>query len=127
MKTKMTPQAHTPTPWRFKLSVDDAQKYVYAAEVLGADQRRVYLRKKYFGEGITSDQLSVDAAFIVRAVNSHEELVTRMHTLVASLDSVLANTESHKDAFGGSRHSIMRMLRNDIALGKEAIAKAEGK
>jgi hypothetical protein len=66
-----------------------------------------------------------NAGRVIRAVNCHEELVGRLHTLIASLESIAINIKETKGNLGGRQYSIVRMIENDCAIGKEAIAHAE--
>lgn len=54
-------------------------------------------------------------------------LMIQLQVLVASLESINANIERFPDAFGGSTHSIVRMIRNDVAITKEILAHADAK
>lgn len=89
--------SHTPTPWKIEWNIDP----INAGEHSTGEVQ------------IWADVSEADAAFIVRAVNAHQEMKL-------TLESVLANIQENKEAFGGSRYSIISMI-------KKAIAKAEGR
>ena len=57
------PAAHTPTPWRLEVMTDIDKSGNYS---------RVRANKKLIGALMDTE----DAAYIVRAVNAHEELLT---------------------------------------------------
>lgn len=120
IRQALKPQVqHTPTPWIAELST------IYS---LPLQKEKVENDGQWTdGSIVTSVINRADAAFIVRVVNAHEELVIRLRTLIASLESIDANIQRRPESFGGSRRSIENVIRNDIAIAKEAIAKAEGK
>lgn len=113
---------HTPTPWQADKCVK-RQGYTIAQTATREHPATLV----NIAQVVDGSESEANAAFIVRAVNAHEELVIRLRTLIASIESIDSNIDHHQDAFGGSTHSIVRMIRNDIAIAKETIAKAEGK
>jgi hypothetical protein len=61
-----TPAAHTPTPWKTVIGVG-------AADV--SDKKNTAIARCMSFNGLSQKQAEVNAAFIVRAVNSHEALL----------------------------------------------------
>lgn len=80
MKTKT--EKHTPTPWR----ADNDFAHDYQCRL------RIFLESsdgKYIGEVTgeqTGNEIEGNAAFIVRAVNSHEALIDKAERLLEYLD-----------------------------------------
>lgn len=110
---------HTPTPW---VADDNIIKASFFDE---SWNKQIPASKSVEKIGVMN--ACEDAAFIVRAVNSHQTLIAELNGAKAALESMLDNTEQDQDAFGGSRHSIIKMLHDDISRIKLTIAKAEGK
>ncbi len=97
IEAKEKPQTHTPTPWKVMNRTDkQVSGYIHSTE-LGIDKGHV---------GLVKPQ---DAAFIVRVVNAHEELIEALKRL--------ANITNAKK--GSVKASI-------VAEAWEASAKAEG-
>lgn len=112
---------HTPTPWDIGRTLITAQTKRWTAEAVQAndfhENRMIFADFKFSDEGrsrrlIAKCENFEDAAFIVRAVNSHEELLGELKSLVAWVEEDEARAES-----------LERQLNN----AKAAIAKAEGK
>ena len=96
---------HTPTPWTTDgVAIWNEIGNVVAASVSTADTRLYHTKTDY-------KQASVNAAFLVRAVNAHEEL---LDAVKMALDAELSLAAR-----------IPRPLR--IKFLKQAIAKAEGR
>lgn len=94
MKTTTASQ-HTPTPW----------KVIGREEIWGATEKLIAdMSHSAYGDG---QAIEANATFIVRAVNSHQELLELAH-IILRLSFQRGNTE------------LMRRC-------KEAIAKAEGR
>lgn len=72
----MSNTKHTPTPWTL-----DAYK-----DVIGADDVTVASVYCTVQGGVDMDDLN--AAFIVRAVNSHEQLVTALNRAVRAIENL---------------------------------------
>lgn len=94
-------EGHTPTPW----------KLIAETRILGEGMS---LAKMLYNqaEGRSLDEAKVDAAFIVRAVNSHEELLKALKRIVE---------------INGSTGGAKALVEEFKFIAREAIAQAEGK
>lgn len=92
---------HTPTPWKASLRFQNNLPNDY-----------VITDGKWGGIAIASSDNEANAAFIVRAVNSHEELLTALKIAVFEL-SVKSGDKNR--------------IKNAVDRAKQAIIKAEGK
>lgn len=96
---------HTPTPWHTDPGIGDG--CVWAKEKTGQHTARLK----------TICRTSIDdAAFIVRAVNSHDELVAVLKGIVSSGESAARNADKWDDI------PVARAAYDDA---RAAIAKAE--
>lgn len=102
---------HTPTPW--KVITDNACSGMFS-EIIGSNRRFVIKEKEY--EGLHWENKE-DAAFIVRAVNSHEDLLSITQVML----DWLTNKQNLKPSELGRHLETLRTLT------EKAIAKAEGK
>ena len=103
--------AHTPTPWKVR-------EYKYGKDYTGVIETMegIYLGEMSCTMGQTKEEvqtLIANAAFIVKAVNSHSSLVATLHHIQ---DLAEENTHSVQDGYC----QIAEWARNQIA-------KAEGK
>lgn len=96
--TECKPQ-HTPTPWRVGAK---ASQCVY-----GADESPIFMVDSM--EEHTRAQEKIDAAFIVRAVNSHEELLNALKDVCYAVNN-----------WPESKAEVLKIAQS-------AIAKAEGR
>ncbi len=94
-KDKNQELSHTPTPW--EVGFNKADRTYHIVDCIG-------------GSTMAFSADEENAAFIVRAVNAHEELLHALKCLVAQYDE--ANEESFAEAYGNAL---------------EIIAKAEGR
>ncbi len=102
--------AHTPTPWKVR-------EYKYGKDYTGVIETMdgIYLGEMSCTMGQTKkeDQTPIaNAAYIIRAVNAHEDLVTALKASIKLMESKDTSWSFHEDIFIQMR---------------EAIAKAEGK
>lgn len=67
---------HTPTPWRIEPEPDD--EYI----IRGANDEWIANNTPYYPSAPSGD----DAAFIVKAVNSHDKLVEALRDVLARMD-----------------------------------------
>ena len=95
---------HTPTPWFNWGTYHQGRRPTICSKAPGSGYS--------VGSEIASVNTDADAAFIVKAVNSHEELLGELKSLVAWIEEFPERAESME-----------RQLNN----AKVAIAKAEGK
>jgi hypothetical protein len=75
--------AHTPTPWRLEIEGDER---MVVSSAIDKDGDRVLVCDLYRGGYDYSDlgySMDANAAFIVRAVNSHDELVAALEGICA--------------------------------------------
>jgi hypothetical protein len=102
---------HTPTPWK----VDGCAVTSDVFNICTLDTTAKDMNENQIGMG----ELSANAAFIVRAVNTHEELLETLKTVVVYMDAQCkVNGEfSTADAPGYA-------MRRKV---EQAIAKAEGR
>lgn len=82
-----TQPAHTPTPWRFKGSQESISR---RGDVLG---RPHPIDGGDYSPICTTSQ-DEDAAFIVKAVNAHEELVSMLEAIQVQLECPARNTNA---------------------------------
>jgi len=110
--------AHTPTPWEF------------VEEPYDASEADLFCRSIYSGgyKGLLvaradQDFSKADAAFIVKAVNAHGDMLAALQTLVASAESVLAELKPGQSLApaGATKTNI---LASDVNAAKRAIAGA---
>lgn len=99
--TPSSPGAHTPTPWQLQTS---------------PDMRRPHLIHGQYGAIARVERKGGDAAFIVRAVNAHDDLVAALRDLRTTL---LA------DDMNGTLSRASR--KRAVGIVKDALAKAEGR
>ena len=109
--TQGTGPAHTPTPW----SIDK--------ETINDPDVVIESKSGCFVAQVSSDaddtEAQANAAFIVRAVNAHEELLDNIRQAIRALEAGLDDTG---ECIG--HVSTMDCVVDDL---KQAIAKAEGK
>lgn len=99
---------HTPTPWITDgVAIWNEIGNVVAASVSTADTRLYHTKTDY-------KQASVNAAFIIRAVNAHEELVSLLYRALAEIK------EFHEESSDEPPCRVEKDL-------EQAIAKAEEK
>lgn len=70
---------HTATPWKSRVTYSNGEP----------DGACVYSGARHVADcmdGLNQDECEANAAFIVRACNAHEELVTFAHNVLASLE-----------------------------------------
>lgn len=110
----MKPQAHTPTPWKVQVEYGDpgiprnqgGGEKVY---ICAADGKKVAKPLREFRGTFTPGtgwekierplpEVKANAAFIVRAVNSHEELLGLVKSLVGALPYGYATLEREANA-----------------------------
>lgn len=107
MKTKTATPTHTPTPWRIVLAptqiVTDGEIIATLNNAMGVEQRQG------------------NAAFIVRAVNSHEELMEAIKVAYQFFNTE-ANTPD-ENGLVAAGNSVVRVVLRKM---KQAIARAEG-
>lgn len=101
---------HTPTPWNIAPGRNAADNTIEIREGLYSAVAYVAPRPHY------ADNQEANAAFIIRAVNSHEELLDSLHYI----KELAENATDHTAAIG----LILDFLNHDG--GAEAIRKAEG-
>src|SRR5271157_3455432 len=103
--TEVKPEVqHTPTPWKVSVHVDGCNFTSYMineVELAGAE---------------SDEEAEANAAFIVRAVNAHEELL-RVAKFLITLD----------DDCGREHRRINGLLSDARLMVEQAIARAEGK
>jgi hypothetical protein len=106
---------HTPTPWKVNDCRDSGwmDNAIYIAKDSGENLARVY---KDYGN------VEANAAFIVRAVNAHDELVAKLSAVQSILNSLTIGTQT--TAFGRDRSNALRDEANRII--NSALAKARG-
>lgn len=112
---------HTPTPWKepqyigentYWIATPSGNKY--------SDHQECGLKVKPWGNR-SINQDKADAAFIVRAVNSHEALKTQLQSLYDLVCNIQSNVEG--------ANIVMREAENvgcNLEAVREAIAQAEG-
>jgi hypothetical protein len=107
---------HTPVPWTVNIRKDDYISSITDADgysiIRLSDQYRGYPE---CGEDLVMDMESEDAAFIVRACNSHDELVE------ACKLGLRYASEASSAALGESN-----AILDDIGIIRAVLAKAEG-
>lgn len=115
MKTKIKTQ-HTPTPRYF----DTKMKEFLPKSEGGGEKITLHAGNKRIGTSNREDlaEAKVNAAFIVRAVNSHEELVWQLKSAQRWIDRARTLLTPDQQGYCG--------FHNDSPTQK-AIAKAEGK
>jgi hypothetical protein len=80
----MDTSKHTPTPWRASDSVGpNMQSYTQSACVTGLGEHRMKIIAGCFSDIGGVDVAAANAAFIVKAVNSHEQLVAAARQALA--------------------------------------------
>lgn len=99
---------HTPTPWFNELST------VYASHSYQSESDEPPI--------VCSTINRADAAFIVRAVNAHEELLTALRSAHRALEYLADPDEEGLKCTGHSR--MAQCIQDDMM---QAIGKAEGK
>lgn len=102
---------HTPTPWNQEGRAITCERWSTIATV---DNGATDMDENV----ITEDEADANAAFIVRAVNAHEELLTALKKSAAILD-VLVNSDLSADDYKDAERYLL--------LAQQAIANAEGK
>lgn len=109
----MTTNAHTPTPWSAEFSGGRG------AWIKGANSEWSALAC-----GDTDDSANHNAAFIVRAVNAHEELVAALKQIASQGGNLSdAAIQSVGGVNDGRQRAIMYLNSRDLALA--ALAKLE--
>ncbi len=111
-KTKTNEVSHTPTPWHFEESslngVPKGESFWLANDTEEGNTTAHLLLNK---AGHKDDaQVRVDAAFIVRAVNAHEEMLEALKGAMMIVKALSSDNDTHF-----------------VKLAEQAIAKAEGK
>ena len=117
----MTTATHTPTPWK----VNYAQEIngTFKAEILpGMNEHQAVA----YTWGATLDQTLSNAAFIVRAVNSHEHLVEALKGLFDMVRDGKLVRDIAGDAKPDWALSSMELVMK-LSKAQQAIAEAEGK
>ncbi len=113
--TKQAPAPHTPTPWRI---VDDSELTI--ADAHGGSAIA------YLNMDPNEKVRYADAAFIVRAVNAHDDLLAACKDALRKLDLVVMNAMITPSMLGNGSRAIGSYIATVDAL-RAAIAKAEGK
>ena len=118
MKIETKPQ-HTPTPWKLDGNdiVVDAQGMIACAYGFIVN-----------GKAIRTPETFANAAFIVRAVNSHEALINALKVAEASarVQGATLNIEAKlRDKEANEKHALEVFLKADYY--RDIIAKAGGK
>lgn len=104
-----TQAKHTPTPWNY------SENSVNAWSDSCKDRGNIFSCQLRTGTHIPENQNEINAGFIVRAVNSHEELLEACKRVLAMLEHC---------GYGGSNISDEKAHEKML---KDLIAKAEGK
>lgn len=99
---------HTPTPWKVNLRFRNNLPNDY-----------VITNGKWGSFAIASSDNEADAAFIVRAVNAHEELIALVKALMP-----FAMEQNNLLQEAGEDHDLLELL---LDTAEKTIAKAEGK
>lgn len=97
---------HTPLPWKAAIGPDD--RFPHKGNVYGADGIIVASLAGVWREGVESE---ANAEFIVRACNSHEELLAALRFVCAEIRN----------------RSSLEHLERCANLAEEVMAKAEGR
>lgn len=97
---------HTPTPWMIKTGLKFAEGRLYICDKDG-QRLALILQNGYQQPSLTKKEAEANAAFIVRAVNCHEELVEMLRGLAT--------------------HPSLKISVVDMEMIGRLIAKAEGK
>jgi hypothetical protein len=105
----MKTQSHTPLPWKY--TPDSKEKDGLWDVIVGANGEQVIYGIAY--EGCSFENEEADAAFIVRAVNAHEELLQMLHVFIDQIDGDIMATQFFDSTF--------------VNKAKQAIAEAEGR
>lgn len=106
--------AHTPTPWKVKETVKSFSTGAHSVEM-----GEIWLEDESMR--IATGLLRKDAAFIVRAVNAHEEMLTALKACLSSLRCVGIDENNDTCGVTFTCHSC-----GVLRLAKQVIAKAEG-
>ena len=73
---------HTPTPWKFKIGV------TYAAEIIAVSKRgKEWVIARITGAKVGSSEAEANAEFVVRACNSHYDLLEACQEWIAERDN----------------------------------------
>lgn len=108
---------HTPTPWRIFIK----SPYSVHIESENAPESRLHIAKMdTYAGGKNPKFLEADAAFIVRAVNSHEELLEAAKRMRMTLQGLIDEKRLDGNSFGYVQECLRQVDR------AQAIAKAEG-
>lgn len=114
MKTKQDTAQHTPTPWYLNV-VDGSQLELFAKDEDGSTVCTALVHGPA-GEWRTVGPIhEANAAFIIRAVNAHEDLLNCCKGLAETLEDEFNMLESRVD-----REEVIASIRR-------IIAKAEGR
>jgi len=114
MKT-MTPKTptHMPTPWKIRKAIDGNHNPVI---YLHNEQEEVC-------EFSSPSPLKFEnSAFIVRAVNSHEELLSSLKKITHALEQHILDAAKDKNI---SRQNLCPCWENELMEAKQALARAE--
>lgn len=114
MSEKMK-RGHTPTPWELKPEEIDKPYIRIRGTALGRRYKIAnVLMPVYKGSHeYEIEETRANAAFIVRAVNAHDELVRKIKELINRLETI---KETHRDL----------SLSDDISQAKKVLTKANG-
>jgi hypothetical protein len=102
---------HTPTPW---IVTNGVQIWRDGHSSLASPRICSLANAAQPVEQLTAEEMAANAAFIVRAVNAHEELVAAARALLDRLDDITT------DAFSKGGEAVEREAL------RAALAKAEG-
>jgi hypothetical protein len=104
---------HTPTPWRVEQGTglvwgncstfDDGTPDKFGVPVTDGQLERPWAK----GQGPTYEEMEANAAFIVRAVNAHAQLVAALERLIEVSHSI---SEEQTDAIA-SAHAVLASLK----------------
>lgn len=108
---------HTPTPWAAIDSVWKRADGLYECAIV----RPVTQTKLAMAFGRTEEEAKANAAFIVRAVNAHEELVKELRRVAEDMNTLVDNDEHWNRA---QMREVLFAIQSNAT---NALAKAEGK
>lgn len=104
---------HTPLPWETN-TAEGRENEIWSAN---DSYKRVFVGHALRHVETATPQGRIDAAFIVRACNAHDELVSAVRSLLGCIDTELVSLSTVAD----------EALSNTMASLRDALSKAEGR